>query len=281
MKVAIIGGSSFIGQNLIKFFLKKEIDLTCTYNKNVEIKKIFSKVTWKKLDLNKQKKNYFKYLGNPDILINLSWPDIPNYKSKNHFKTYNIQKKFCYNLINNGLTNLIFLGTCFEYGKKKGEVSEKSIAKPIIPYSQSKFKLLKSLLKLKKKKNYNLTWLRPFYVYGQNKKRETLFTIIKNFHKNKKILKINGTLVRDFVNVNYLIDVIVKLTQLKKDNGILNVCTGKKISIRKFIEKNLKYKKDIKRIKFCNEKPNDYEPEYFWGNPNKLKTIINKIEKSS
>ena len=153
MKIAIVGGSSTIGQNLLKHLIKKKFKLIATYYSNYNFKKN-KNISWKKLNINEDKKNYYKYLEYPDIVINLVWPDIPNYKLKKHFKTYNIQKNFNYNLIKNGLKNLIVLGSCYEYGKIKGEISELTKEQPIIPYAISKLKLLKSLKKLKKKKKF-------------------------------------------------------------------------------------------------------------------------------
>ena len=59
MKIAIIGGTSFIGESLISFFKEKKI--IATYNSN----KIISdnKVKWKKLDFRDNKKNFFVYFA--------------------------------------------------------------------------------------------------------------------------------------------------------------------------------------------------------------------------
>ena len=95
--------------------------------------------------------------------------NIPKYLLKKHYQTYLIQKKLNRNLIENGLKNLIVLGTCYEYGKISGKVSEKSYCRPSIPYASAKLKLLNSILELKKKHNFKFAWLRPFFVYGYNK----------------------------------------------------------------------------------------------------------------
>ena len=99
-----------------------------------------------------KKKNMYNFLKKPDVVVNLSWPDIPNYLTHNHFSTYKKQKKMLKNLLDNGLKNLIILGTCFEYGKVNGKLSETFKARPNTPYSKAKYQLLKSLLEFKKKK---------------------------------------------------------------------------------------------------------------------------------
>jgi len=278
MKIAIIGGSSFIGQNLIANLRKKNIKIVATYNSNKKIKKTFN-VVWKKLDIKKIKKNYFKYLGSPKIILNLAWPDIPNYRLKKHFKTFFYQKKFNHNLIKNGLENLIVLGTCYEYGKIKGKISEDIIEKPIIPYAISKLKLLRSILKLKKNNSFKFTWLRPFFVYGDNQKRRNLYSLIKEIEKNKiEKLKVSGNLIRDFISVKLLCSIIYKIIILNKDLGIVNVCSGKGITVKKFIKRNLKNKKNFKKINMNGKNPNNFESSYFWGDNSKLKKILkNKI----
>ena len=273
-KIAIIGGTSFIGNKLLSVLKKKKLKIIATYNNKKNIDKN-SKITWKKLDLIKEKKNYFKYLNSPDIVVNLAWPDIPNYLLKKNFKTFILQKKLNYNLINKGLKNLIMLGTCYEYGKISGKLNESVKPKPIIPYAEAKFKLLQSIISLKKKKSFKFSWLRPFFVYGDNKKRKTLFSLIKDYEKNEiKELKVCGELVRDFVPVNFLCKSILKIINLNEDIGVLNICTGKPVKLKKFVKMNIKDKKKFNLVGMNGKNPNSFEAKKFWGCNKKLKKII-------
>ncbi len=275
MKIAIIGGSSFIGQILLNHLSNKKYDIISTYNRNSSIKSKFRKIKWKKFSLEDKKKNYYKYFNNPDIVINLSWPDIPNYKTNKHFKTFLNQKKFSYNLIENGLKNLIVIGTCYEYGKKSGKLSENIKTNPVVPYAISKLKLLKSLQLKKKNDNFNFTWLRPFFVYGNNEKRKTLFTLIRSSNKESlSKVKVCGSLVRDFIPVSFLCKVILKIIKLNNNFGILNVCTGKGISVKEFVKLNIKNKNNLKLINMNGKNPNNFEPKKFWGDNKKLRKIL-------
>ena len=274
MKVAIIGATSFVGENLILHLQKSNLNIIATYNTNKKVKNK-RKIIWKKLDLRKRKKNYFKYLGSPDIVINLAWPDIPNYKTKKHFQSYRFQKKLNYNLIYNGLKNLIVTGTCYEYGKVSGKISENLKAKPTIPYAKAKLKLLENLLKLQKQYSFKLCWLRPFFVYGYNKKRRTLFNLIKDFDKKKlDNLKVCGELKRDFVPINFLCKSIIKVAKLNSDIGVLNICTGKPQKLKKFIKENINNYSRFKKIIMNGKNPNNFEAKEFWGDNRKLNNIL-------
>lgn len=270
MKIAIIGGTGFVGQSLISCLKNKQV--IATYNSN---KIPNQKVKWKKLNFKYKKKNFYRYLEYPDIVINLAWDNIPKYHLKKHFKTFYYQKKLNLNLIKNGLKNLVILGTCYEYGKINGEISEDTLAKPNTAYGKAKLMLLKSILKLKKDKEFKFTWFRPFFVYGLNKKRDSLFSLIKKLEKNKiNSINVCGSLVRDFIHVNFLCTIINKVINLNKDFGVVNLSSGKGISIKSFIKKNLKFKKNLNKINMNALNPNSFEPKSFWGNNAKLKKII-------
>lgn len=180
-----------------------------------------------------------------------------------------------------GVKNLIVLGTCYEYGKIGGKISENIIEKPIIPYAEAKLKLLKSILKLKKNYSFKFTWIRPFFVYGDNKKRKNLYSLLKEFEKNKiKKLQVSGNLIRDFISVELLCKIIYKIIVLNKDIGIINACSGKGTLVKNFIKRNLKNRNNLKRINMDGKNPNDFEPKVFWGDNSKLKRTFN-LDKAS
>ena len=74
--------------------------------------------------------------------------------------------------------------------------------------------------------------------------------------------------------MNYLVNIIIKILKLNKDIGILNVCSGKKTTIKNFIKKNLRNKNKINDINMNAKNPNFFEPKFFWGSTRKLKKIL-------
>jgi hypothetical protein len=59
------------------------------------------------------------------------------------------------------------MGTCFEYGKRSGELRENFKTKPSNNYSISKDKLRKFLFNHFKKRKTIVLWGRLFYVFGE------------------------------------------------------------------------------------------------------------------
>jgi dTDP-6-deoxy-L-talose 4-dehydrogenase (NAD+) len=272
MKIAIVGASGFIGKKLCEQVSKvKTLKVLATYNKN---KPKIKNITFIKLDIRKKKKNYFKILKKPDLLIHLAWSDLESFDSNVHIKKILPQQKyFLKNLIKNGLKNLVVTGTCFEYGKSSGKIKENHSTKPLVSYAKAKNYLRIFLFNLKRKNQFNLTWLRLFYIYGINSSRNTLTNLLINSRVLNNYISVNKSIQRDYLSVNDVAKRIIFVALKKKNFGLLNICSGKSITLKKLI-KILKRKYNIKPlVKFNKFNIPKYEAVKFCGNNKKFLQI--------
>ena len=274
MKVLLTGHSGFIGQNLLKYLLKKKIDLFITKHNNI---KLIGKKKINIIDLN-SRLNQKKLLTNFDLVIHAAWSSLENYNSTNHIKKILPENiKFLKKLIYLGAKNLVVLGTCFELGDCLGEVKETQIMKPNTQYGKAKKKLYDKLISLQKKNNFNLTWMRIFYIYGSNQRNKSIFSQLKNFNtiqSGKFFALTEGKQLRDYMHVSTLAKKIIDVSLLNKNFGIVNVCSGNPISVKNLV---LKWKSKFKwkiKFKFGGKNLKKYEPNSFWGSTLKLKTIL-------
>ena len=274
MKVLLTGHSGFIGQNLLKYLLKKKINLFVTKHNNI---KVFGKKNINIIDLNNGL-NQKNYLTDFDLVIHAAWSSLENYNSTNHIKKILPENiKFLKKLIYLGAKNLVVLGTCFELGDCLGEVKETQIMKPNTQYGKAKKKLYDKLISLQKKNNFNLTWMRIFYIYGSNQRNKSIFSQLKNFNtiqSGKFFALTEGKQLRDYMHVSTLAKKIIDVSLLNKNFGIVNVCSGNPISVKNLV---LKWKSKFKwkiKFKFGGKNLKKYEPNSFWGSTLKLKTIL-------
>jgi len=271
MKVLLIGHSGFIGQSLLKILIKKKINLFITKHNNLKIPR---GIKIKIIDLKKKNLNELK---NFDLIIHAAWSSLNNYNSKKHTNSILSENyKFLKKLINLGGKNIVVLGSCFEIGNCLGEVDENIEMKPNTHYGKEKKKLFSNLIKLKKKKLFNLTWIRIFYLYGDTQRKESLFSQIRISENNKKksFDLTNGMQERDYMHVNTLAKKIIQLSFLKTNIGIINVCSGNPISIKNLV---LRWKKKFKwqiTFNFGNKSLRKYEPKSFWGSVKKLRKVL-------
>ena len=96
-------------------------------------------------------------------------------------------------------------------------------------------------------------------------------------NKNHKIFKMtSGNQIRDYLHVDELSKKIISISFLKKNLGIINVCSGKPISIKKLV---LQWKKRFKwdiEFSFGSKEQKKYEPLSFWGSTKKFKNVLKR-----
>ena len=101
------------------------------------------------------------------------------------------------------------------------------------------------MIDLFKKKNFPVTVLRPYLIYGPKQDvNRFLPSIIKGCLKNKKFPSSKGDQLRDFLYIDDAVEAIIKsLTNKNAKGQIINIGSGKPKLIKNVIEKVKKISK--------------------------------------
>ncbi|MFT4629235.1 MAG: nucleoside-diphosphate-sugar epimerase [Cryomorphaceae bacterium] len=280
MKIAITGANGFIGGNLISVIWQNTIDveiIAIVRNASrVDIGNV-RKLTIVQMDIHNPPDDVYQAIGSPDVLIHLAWGGLPNYNSLHHFESeLPTHYKFLSELVKNGLKSLVVAGTCFEYGMQSGELEENMAAVPDNPYGFAKNTLREQLEYLQKEIEFNLTWTRLFYIYGNNQTGNSIFPQLKKAIENgdDTFNMSKGEQIRDYLDVKRVAKNILDLAVLEEDIGIINICSGAPISIKNHVEEWLeKYSWEIK-LNLGHYPYPTHESLVFWGRNSKLKSYI-------
>tara|TARA_Y100001958_G_C21115261_1_gene461041 strand:+ start:202 stop:993 length:792 start_codon:yes stop_codon:yes gene_type:complete len=229
-KIGITGSNGLIGKILIKILKKKKIKYTCF-----------------KYDIRNQKKLFEWLKRNRDIdtIYHLAAIVPINLVNKNKQKSISVNFKGTVNIINS--LKLIdknfwffFASTSHVYKPQKKLLRENDILKPSSFYGKTKLMSENFLLKNENKK-IKICIGRIFSVFHKNQKKPFFYPVMLSKFKNRLNKRANyvlsgGNSIRDFSNAEMIANIIFKLSK-KRVGGVINIGSGKKITLLEFIKK--------------------------------------------
>lgn len=273
VKVAVTGASGFIGRYVLTELESRSVAATVVLRPSSAASPSFAKHTAVRMDLHNPPPNAFELMGSPDVLIHLAWGGLPNYNSLQHFEQQlPAQYRFLKGLIESGLNNLVVTGTCFEYGLHSGPLHEDLETRPTHSYGFAKDTLRRQLCFLKSHKSFALTWARLFYLFGDGQADHSLLSQLKGAvaRGDKEFKMSGGEQLRDYLPITEVAKCFVSLAMANRDNGIVNISSGKPVSVRKLVEGWIKENDWSIRLNLGHYPYPDYEPMAFWGERQKL-----------
>ncbi len=236
-KILIIGANGFLGYNLAKKIknIGCKIVLLCK-KKNNSLKPI-KQAEYIYCDISNFKKLKKKLIGDFDYVINFSGNINHQNKSQTYQTHYNGFKKLIRVLENKKIKLFIQAGSSLEYGKYSSPQKERIISRPISHYGRAKY--LASRFLMNKKKNFKYIILRLYQIYGPYQKKDRLIPIVINSClKNKKFNCTEGNQKRDFLYIDDLIELLIKIIKTKKiKSDVYNVGCGRAVAVKNVIEK--------------------------------------------
>ena len=278
MKVLVTGATGFIGQHVIPQLLERGHTVVAVARDEAKAHRFdwFKRVRFIACDIHHPSANPLEQFGQPGAVIHLAWPGLPNYKALFHFEE-NLPADYCFlkSLVESGIGHLLVTGTCFEYGMQSGALSEDMPTTPANPYALAKDTLRKFLQSLQQQHPFILQWTRLFYMYGQGQNQNSLLAQLDRAIDNNEFIfnMSGGEQLRDYLPVEEVARRLVFLLDHPECDGIVNICSGEPISVRRLVEQHIAKRGGDIRLNLGYHPYPDYEPMAFWGDSNCYKAI--------
>lgn len=281
MIVAVTGAAGFIGRHVVAQLESRGVFPTLVFRPDSAIPKASSRHAVVQMDIANAPADAYERLGGPQVLIHLAWGGLPNYASAHHVdQELPAHRVFLEGLLSAGLGSLTVTGTCLEYGLQSGALREDLPTAPVTAYGRAKDELRKELEELQRSKPFNLTWARLFYLHGEGQAQGSLLPQLEAaIARGDAVFNMSGgEQLRDYLPVDDAAEYLVALALNGRDNGIVNVCSGRPISVRALVEGVVAKRRSPMRLNLGYFPYPDYEPMNFWGDRDKLNRILDSTD---
>jgi dTDP-6-deoxy-L-talose 4-dehydrogenase (NAD+) len=277
MRAIVTGSTGFVGRHVVNALVRRGHTVTAVARKGER----FLEFQWPdavrcvSCDVHQSGLDVMLVLGPADAVIHLAWPGLPNYKALYHVEqTLFADYRFLKSLVTSGYRHLMVTGTCLEYGLQSGVLYEDIATRPTTAYGLAKDTLRRLLEMLTSEYPFTLQWARLFYLSGPGQHTGSLLVQLQRAldRGDEEFPMSGGEQLRDYLPVENAAAEIVGLVEHPEQSGIVNICSGKPISIRRLAEEYVAASGKKIRLKLGQYPYPDYEPMAFWGGRSRFLT---------
>ncbi|EIG62343.1 NAD(P)-dependent oxidoreductase [Bradyrhizobium sp. WSM1253] len=279
MKVLVTGATGFVGRHVVSALLARGHSVAAVARNAEKARSLpwFTQVHFISCDLHRDFRPTLSGESQPDALIHLAWPGLPNYRDFFHLgRNLPADLAFLEAAVDAGVSQIMVAGTCLEYGMQYGPLTEQGATAPITAYGFAKDSLRKSLQFLQQPKPFTLQWMRLFYMYGEGQNpNSVLAQLDRAIDEDAAFFNMSaGDQLRDYLPINAVAaNFALALENPLVCDGVINCCSGAPISVLDLVSQHRISRSSEIELRRRHFPYPDYEPMAFWGVPSKLNTL--------
>lgn len=277
MKILVTGANGYIGHKVICELLKHPVTVVA-----VDIKgdHVHPDAQFIQADIFEERPDWYTYLGSPDVCLHLAWREGFNHKSPRHMGDLSSHYRFLTAMMDGGLPQLAVMGTMHEVGYHEGAIDENTPCNPISLYGISKNALRQSVLAYAREKGTLCQWLRAFYIYGDDLFGSSIFCKLRQAAAEGKetFPFTTGKNKFDFIHERDLAAGIVATVLQREVSGIINICSGKPVSLAEQVEWYIRENNLPIRLDYGKFPDRPYDSPCIYGDDTKFRAIMDKVK---
>ena len=273
MKILVTGANGYIGSKVVRRLCNLGVEVIAN---DFSFDNVDARATCIKADIFSANDNWFEFFQRPDCCLHLAWRDGFNHTSKNHLGDLSSHYKFILNLLENGLRHLAVMGTMHEVGYYEGKIGENTPCNPMSNYGIAKYALRKAVELSCAQYGCTFQWLRAYYIFGDDDFGNSIFCKIKKAEREgqKTFPFTSGKNKYDFIHIEDLALQISHSVMQDKVNGVIEVCSGKPVSLAQQVESYIKDNDLSIRLDYGKYPDRAYDSPCIYGDNDKINQIM-------
>lgn len=274
MKILVTGANGYLGQGIVKALIERGMEvLASDFNVN-NIDNRAHKIQCNLFEI----ENPYDYFEHPDVVLHLAWRDGFVHYSTAHIDDLPKHYTFIDKMAEYGCKQIAVLGSMHEIGLFEGSINESTPCHPVTPYGIGK-NALRDLTKMVCDQNKTVfQWLRGFYIVGNTKYGNSIFSkITAAVDEGKKEFPFTtGQNQYDFLDYDVFVNQVADAITQNEITGIINICSGRPEKLGERVEKFIKDNNYDIKLLYGAFPDRAYDSKAVWGDDRKIKEITKK-----
>lgn len=271
-KIFVTGAGGYIGRHVVTALCDAGAEVLIPTH---HAERVDSRATRVDIDIFNGSENIYQEIGSPDACLHMAWRDGFIHSSDAHMQNLSAHYTFLKNMMAGGLKQVAVMGSMHEIGYHEGAIDENTPCNPISMYGIAKDALRKATLALGEKYGVCVQWLRAYYILGDDKSNNSVFSkMLAADERGQEYFPFTtGKNKFDFISVSDLANQIVCVLAQTEISGIIECCTGEPISLGEKAEQFIRENNLTIKLKYGEFKEPSTESPGVWGSPEKLHMV--------
>ena len=274
MRILVTGANGYLGQGIVRHILDTGNEVIAV---DFSVDNVDDRAEKKACNLFEIEDPY-TYFGKPDVLLHLAWRDGFVHFSDAHINDlpnhYNFLKAFA----DSEVKTIAVMGSMHEIGFYEGCINEDTPCNPTTPYGISKNALRRLTQMLCEQKSKQFMWLRGYYIVGNSKYGNSIFSKITAaaIEGKEEFPFTTGQNQYDFVDFEDFGEQVARSVIQNDVLGIINICSGHPEKLADRVERFIKENGYNIKLKYGAFPDRAYDSKAVWADGRKIAQILEK-----
>lgn len=279
--VVVTGAAGYIGRHVVSALVDRGFEVRAVVRPGNR-GDVDARATIVEADVLAPELDLTELLGaNPAAVIHLAWQDGFTHNAPSHM--HNLSRHFDFVTAVRALVpRVAVLGTMHEIGYWEGPVTADTPTNPRSQYGIAKDALRRSLL-LAESATSELVWLRCYYILGDDRRSNSIFTrLLEAVDAGQEALPFTtGANKYDFIDVDDLAAQITVAATTPGIVGVLNCSSGVPVSLADQVESFIGANQLPIKLAYGAFPDRPYDSPAVWGDSEEIERIMAESEDAS